>query len=104
MLKRKTPLRAKSGFKNRGGKLKQVSDKRKHLNKEYASVRREYFEKHPRCEICENQASDIHHKKKRGKNLSNIDSFMAVCRLCHNRIHDNPAWAKEMGYLIYEYR
>jgi hypothetical protein len=30
-------------------------------------------------------------------------TFMAVCRPCHNKIHDNPAWARDKGYLIYEY-
>jgi 5-methylcytosine-specific restriction endonuclease McrA len=102
-MQRKTPLRAKQGFKKRGGKLKPVSDRRKVLNKEYASVRREYLLSNPRCGVCGGGATDIHHKSKRGKNLSNKDTFMAVCRICHNRIHDNPAWAKEMGYLIYEY-
>jgi hypothetical protein len=104
MLKRKTPLRAKSGFKKRGGKLNAVSDRRKELNKEYASVRREYLLSSSRCEVCGGEATDIHHKSKRGKNLSNKDTFMAVCRQCHTNIHDNPAWAREKGYLIYEYK
>jgi hypothetical protein len=29
---------------------------------------------------------------------------MAVCRPCHQRIHDNPAWAKEQGYLVYQFK
>lgn len=103
-MQRKTPLRAKQGFKKRGGSLKPVSDKRKVLNKEYAKARKEYFEKvQGRCEACGGQATDIHHKSKRGKNLSNKDTFMAICRLCHDKVHANPAWAKEKGYLIYEH-
>jgi hypothetical protein len=49
-------------------------------------------------------ATDIHHKKGRGKNLCKKESFMAVCRKCHTFIHDNPAWARENNYLIYEYK
>jgi hypothetical protein len=28
---------------------------------------------------------------------------MAVCRICHNFCHDNVAWAREKGYIIYKY-
>jgi len=104
-MQRKTPLRSKQGFKKHGGKLKPVSDRRKVLNKEYAKVRKEYFEKvQGRCEVCGGQATDIHHKSKRGKNLCVSSTFMAVCRPCHTRIETERAWAKEMGYLIYEYK
>jgi hypothetical protein len=29
---------------------------------------------------------------------------MALCRACHRRCHDNPKWARENGYLVYEYK
>ncbi len=58
----------------------------------------------PNCEVCGCPATDIHHKAKRGKNLYNMETFMATCRLCHNKIHDNPAWARELGYLIYDHK
>ena len=97
-------LSRKKGFKKTGARLKPVSDKRKVLNKEYYEARKEYFTTHPNCEVCGAQATDIHHKSKRGKNLSSQQTFMAVCRNCHTRIHDNPAWARELGYLIYEFK
>ena len=98
-------LSRKKGFKKTGARLKPVSDKRKVLNKEYSEARKEYFEKvQGNCEACGAQATDIHHKSKRGKNLSSQQTFMAVCRNCHTRIHDNPAWARELGYLIYEFK
>jgi len=97
-------LSRKKGFKKTGSRLKPVSDKRKVLNKEYSEARKEYFSTHPNCEVCGAGATDIHHKAKRGKNLSNLEMFMATCRTCHNRIHDNPAWARELGYLIYEFK
>ena len=101
---RRTQLKAKTGFKKKGGKLKAVSDSRRKKNEEYSEVRRTYFQNvGGKCEVCGGEATDIHHKSKRGKNLSNMGTFMAVCRICHTRIHDNPKWARENGYLIYEY-
>lgn len=105
MLKRKTPLRAKSGFKKRGGKLKPFSEKGRKKNEEYKKVRKEYLEeKEYRCEICGGQATDIHHKSGRAHNTLEKRTFMALCRACHRRCHDNPAWARENGYLVYEYK
>jgi len=104
MLQRKTPLQAKTGFKKRGGKLKAFSNRKREENEKYKVARNLYFNFHPDCEVCGCPATDIHHKAKRGKNLYNMETFMATCRLCHNRIHDNPAWAREMGYLIYDYK
>lgn len=105
MLRRKTPLKAKTGFKKRGGKLKALSGSRKAKNADYEKVKAEYFEeKNYQCEICNGQGTDLHHKKGRGKNLCKKESFMAVCRKCHTLIHDNPAWARENNYLIYDYK
>jgi len=103
-MQRKKPLKAKRGFKRRGGRLKPVSNSRKEKNKEYAKVRKEYLQKvNGMCEVCGGQATDIHHKSKRGKNLCVSSTFMAVCRPCHTRIETNRAWAKERGYLIYQF-
>jgi hypothetical protein len=105
MLRRKTPLKAKSGFKKRGGKLNPVSARLKKRSIEYSRVRREYLEeKSGKCEICGGEATDIHHKSGRGKNLCEKRTFMAVCRADHDRIHQNPAWAKEKGYLVYQFK
>ena len=98
-------LSRKKGFKKTGGKLKAFSKKSKQKNECYMQVRKEYFEeKDFACEVCGVYATDIHHKKGRGKNLCKKESFMAVCRKCHTIIHDNPAWARENNYLIYYYK
>jgi hypothetical protein len=102
MLKRKTPLRSKSGFKN-GGRLRAVSKSKHELLKEYAKVRGEYLREHPLCECCKDYATQIHHKSGRGKYLCDKSTFMAACWFCHRRIHDNPAWAKERGFLEYKF-
>lgn len=97
-------LRRKTGFKKTGKKLNPFSQRGKQRNESYRQVRKEYLEeKDYACEVCGVYATDIHHKKGRGKNLCEKESFLAVCRKCHTRIHDNPAWARENNYLIYEY-
>ncbi len=105
MLRRKTPLKAKSGFKKRGGRLNAVSKKGREKSKAYSEIRKQFlWDKNFTCEACGGQATDIHHKSGRGKNLLAKHTFMACCRSCHDRIHANPAWAREKGYLIYEYK
>ena len=44
-------------------------------------------------------STDCHHSKKRGKHYLDVSSWMAVSREAHQRIHDNPKWAREQGYL-----
>jgi hypothetical protein len=51
---------------------------------------------------CANSATDIHHTFAG----SNRDAFylvqstwIPVCRVCHNHIHNNPAEARTMGWL-----
>lgn len=105
MLRRKTPLKAKSGFKKRGGKLKSLSGSRKVKNADYEKAKAEYFEeKNYQCEICNQPASDLHHKKGRGKFLCEKSTFMALCRSCHNKCHHEVGWARENGYIIYDYK
>jgi hypothetical protein len=104
MLRRKTPLKAKSGFKKRGGKLNPVSARLKKRSIEYSRVRREYLEeKNGRCEVCDREATDIHHKSGRGRNTCEKGTFLAVCRQCHTYLHQNVKWATEKGYIVREY-
>jgi len=42
---------------------------------------------------------DIHHTKKRGRFLLDESTWMAVSRVYHEKIHTNPSWARERGYL-----
>ncbi len=104
MLQRKTPLQAKTGFKKRSGKLRSVSTTRRVKNAEYEKAKAEYFEeKNYQCEICNQAASDLHHKKGRGKFLCEKSTFMVACRKCHLAIHTNVKWATENGYIIRDY-
>ena len=93
-LKRKTPLK-------RGGRLRPVSKKRAKQNKAYSVNREVYLNYHPACEICGSKACDIHHKKGRfAERLNDMQYFMAVCRGCHQWIHNNPQQAYAKDYLI----
>ena len=68
-------------------------------------MREQYlWDKNFTCEICGKQATDIHHKKGRGKYLCNITTFMATCRPCHMYLHDNVKWAREKGYIDYDFK
>lgn len=85
---------------NKPVKIKQVSDKLKVQLKEYTKVRKVYLSEIDCCEVCNSPATEIHHKSGRGVHLCNTDLFLAVCRVCHARIENNPIWAKEHNYSI----
>jgi hypothetical protein len=61
------------------------------------------MDKNYKCEVCGHAGDQVHHKEGRGKKLCAVNTFLAVCAGCHRRIHDNPAWARENGYLIYNF-
>lgn len=70
----------------------------------YRPLRDEYLARHPKCEVngCDRDTTNLHHKAGRiGKLLFDSEHFMACCELCHpQRIHENPEWSRENGYLI----
>lgn len=45
-------------------------------------------------------ATDIHHKKGRGKYLNDTSTWMAVSREGHNWIHNHPKEAYEKGWMV----
>lgn len=84
-------------------KIKPMSAKRKKELEEYERVRDIYMAEHKTCEVkgCFREANDLHHKAGRiGSLLTDINYFMAVCRGCHDKIHENPKWAESKGYII----
>lgn len=67
----------------------------------YYKLKKEYFEDHPTCEVCQrNPSCDIHHRKGQGIYQNEVKFFMAICRLCHSKIELNRKWAYGMGYLL----
>lgn len=61
----------------------------------------------PLCEVgaaesqCEGRlpALHVHHVKGRGPHLNDPDTYLGVCRNCHDHIENNRKWARERGYL-----
>lgn len=82
--------------------INKVSAKRAVENKEYARLRRDYLEAYPVCEVveCHRKATEIHHIKGRANELlTDVNYFLAVCDVCHQRIHAEPIWAEASGYI-----
>lgn len=53
------------------------------------------------CEVCmKAKTSDVHHTKGRGRFYMDVDTWLSVCRSCHDKIHKEPKWAREKGYLV----
>jgi hypothetical protein len=98
---KRTPLKRKKP-------MKRVSKKRTTDSKIYSKMRLNFLATYPLCEVCptvkmdqRKTSTDVHHKKGRGKYYLDEDSWLAVCRQCHDEIHGNPIWARENNYIIY---
>lgn len=90
---KRSPLR-------RNTRLKPMSDKRKKESVEYIARRNKFLEELPLCEVCQQaKSSDVHHTAMRGKNYLRVDTWLAACRPCHDKIHREPNWARQQGYL-----
>ncbi len=92
MIKRNAALRSKK-------RINRVSKKHKINLAVYSDTRKTYLLSNPYCEVCGCEATQIHHKKRRGSHLNDVSTFLAVCHLCHSKIESNGKWAREMGYL-----
>jgi hypothetical protein len=108
--------RAKKPMKR--SRLKPVSDKRKKEAAIYAKKRSEFLALHRHCECCPTRnayeygfnglknrfwmAQDVHHTKGRtGKNFLDEETWLAVCRTCHDWIHANPNTARALDSFSY---
>lgn len=74
---------------------------------DYSVQRRQYLAGHTECEArvapdCDGDSCEIHHSAKRGSNLLNIETFVAVCRPCHVFIETKMSAEerRERGLLI----
>ena len=75
--------------------LPKISKKKLVENQEYSILRVEFLNKHPTCQAklpgCTVMSTDIHHLysgKDRSKYYLESTTWKAVCRMCHNFIHD----------------
>lgn len=112
MPSRKTPMKrggplARTPLK-RGGPVKARTSKRVKADEipvefpadvRAAILRRAQY----RCEVCRCASVDqIHHILRRSQGgRGTFENGLACCNADHSRIHGNPAWAFEMGYLLH---
>lgn len=71
--------------------IRKVSKKMAKDLQDYGVQRRQYLAEHTECEArvspqCDGDSCEVHHSAKRGANLLNIETFVAVCRPCHVHI------------------
>ncbi len=82
--------------------------KRKQQLEEYSKLRKRFLTQHRNCVVkpftrssrCTQPASQIHHRKGRGKFLLSVATWMPVCPDCHDFIHKHPTWSFRKGYMI----
>jgi hypothetical protein len=82
--------------------IRKVSKKREILNAEYKIARLEFLAENKKCAVYPNlDSTEIHHKKGRiGKLLIDKRYFLAVSRLGHIFIENNPNIAREKGWIL----
>ncbi len=113
-LRRKTPLKHSSFLKGtisqlRRSRISAVSKKKQKDDKEYLRLRAIHLLEHRGCQIewddgCTRAATQIHHRKRRGKHYLNTKEFLSSCAHCHSMVEDNGKEAERRGFLIREYK
>jgi hypothetical protein len=84
--------------------MRKVSKKLAKEHREYSKLRKEWLTERPMCQAkihrCTLKSTDVHHKKGRGVYLLDTNTWLSVCRSCHNWIETHPEDAKELGFSI----
>jgi hypothetical protein len=98
-------------------RIPRMGKKRQGEARVYAKKRKAFLEEKPMCEAhatiivyeegavgllygtVKAQSTDVHHCAKRGRNYLKTDTWMAVCRSCHDWIHGHPKISRDLGLL-----
>ena len=84
--------------------MNKESKKMAKKNRDYSKLRKVFLTDKPNCMAsipgCALRASEVHHKKGRGKHHNNTSTWLAVCRSCHEWIETHPEQAIELGLTI----
>lgn len=111
-LKRRTPL-ARGAGPQRRTRLNPVSEKRRKVSSERRRFVHNVLNDRPRCEAgalvrihdrghrCFGYSTDVHEvlTRARGGDILDPENVRAICRRCHDWIHEHPAAALELGLL-----
>lgn len=101
---KKTYRLKRSPIKRKYHRIKKRSDKLSAEDVLYFQKREVFLKKHTRCQCgrngCNRLATDIHHKKGRGKYYLVVKYWLAVARVCHNWIGANHEEAKRLGLVL----
>ena len=105
--KPRKPIKKKAYIKNPKGTAKRIKKKSKKLainERIYSVLRKDFLLDHPTCECgqpgCTTIATQVHHKKGRGRWLNFVEFFLAVCYSCHEWIELHPKEAKAKGFSL----
>ncbi len=79
--------------------IKENADEGYELSEEFIIKNNGIIRQHSIYSLCP-RSQDVHHKKGRGKYLLDVSTWLAVSRLMHEKVHREPKWAREKGYLI----
>jgi 5-methylcytosine-specific restriction endonuclease McrA len=84
-----------------------IRPRSKKTEKLYRTKRRNIVRKlladRPVCQRCmADRSQDIHELKSRarGGSITDEENLVALCRNCHRWVTENPAMAKEQGWLL----
>lgn len=71
----------------------------------YSALRIVFLQQNPFCKmriigICTHNATDVQHKKGRGKYYLDTRFWMPACRGCHSWATDHPKEAIELGFAL----
>lgn len=54
-----------------------------------------------RCVVCGRTGTQVHHRRGRGgPDPHSMENLLLVDDECHRRIHGNPAWSYENGFMV----
>lgn len=81
-------------------RVRAQSTKQAQLSRKWHALRDNYLAENQRCLCCGRKATEVHHRRGRGRFLLVREYLMSVCGPCHGTIHREPKWATAKGYMV----
>ena len=81
-------------------------DSKRRYGRAWKRIRDKYVSQHPFCELCYEkgilvETEEVHHKKKLSDGgTHDRDNLIALCKLCHSKIHaqQGDRWSNDRTY------